>query len=54
MSYVKALLYLKKSQHERLREIAYLKRTTMSALVREAIDEFLAKREKEAKEEGKE
>jgi len=49
MAYVKTLLYLKKDQHERLREIAYLKRTTISALVRKAIDEFLAKRKKEAK-----
>jgi len=54
MAYVKALLYLKKDQHERLREIAYLKRTSISALVRQAIDEFLAKKEITRKEVTKE
>jgi len=54
MTYVKALIYLKKGQHERLRELAYLKRTSISALVREAIDQFLAKKKEKPKEEGKE
>jgi len=44
MTYVKFMLYLEKDQYERLREIAYLKRTTMSALIREAVQEFLAKK----------
>jgi len=48
------MLYLEKDQHERLREIAYLKRTSMSALVREAIDQFLAKKEEKPKEVKKE
>jgi len=54
MTYVKFMLYLEKGQHERLCELAYLKRTTMSALIREAVREFLAKKGIEAKEVKKE
>jgi len=54
MSYVKFMLYLEKGQHERLREIAFRKRTTMSALIREAVQEFLAKKEITRKEIKKE
>jgi len=54
MTYVKFIFYLEKDQHERLRELAYLKRTSMSALIREAIREFLAKKEITRKEVKKE
>jgi len=48
------MLYLEKDQHERLREIAFYKRTTISALIREAVKEFLAKKGIERKEVTKE
>jgi len=54
MTYVKFMLYLEKDQHERLREIAFRKRTTISALIREAVRGFLAKKGIEAKEVKKE
>jgi len=46
MTLIKVSLNIRSDQFEKFRELAFYERSTISALVRQAIDEFLAKKEK--------